>query len=776
MKKSRSFLKIALWTVGGSILGAFLGIGSLWWTVSFSPTELDLPSPSNHVVDRTGRILRVCLNEEGLLWLSCPVEEMGDWLPMATIAAEDGRFLRHPGVDPLALGRAVGQVVKNRRVTSGGSTLTMQVAKLLRPAPRTLPNKVGEMIRALKMERVLTKEEILEAYLNMAPYGGNLLGARTASLWYFGKEPEDLSLGEASLLAGLPQAPTRLRPDRNPEGCKERRRYVLERMLARGMVDELQVRAALKEPLPEDLGPAPFRCPHLTREVLETSRNSAGEIISLVDPQLQRWAEEGIREEVARLRSTGVSNGAVVVLNVSSGALVAMVGSADFFSVENQGQVNGTLALRSPGSALKPFLYAMALDAGLLTPETVLPDCPMHFGGYAPENYDGKYSQLVSMRLALQHSLNVPAVVTMDRVGVSRALDRLRKVGLDTLDRTSQEYGYALALGGCEVKLLDLSNAYASLARGGTWREVRWVESDPITEGRRVFSKESSYLIWEILSEVPIERWLPVQMIRKRPMRVAWKTGTSYGHRDAWTVGYTPEWVVGVWLGNFSGEPARGLVGRDAAAPLVARLFRKIYGQDRVPVPIIPEGLERRPICAVSGQPLGPDCPSTASGWFIRGVSSETPCQVHQKLPVDDHTGHLLCRDCWKGHSFHWETFAVWPSEVASVVGETASLPGHNPDCTRVARGKGPVIVSPREREVYFLLEETPGKKSALMLKALGDSDATTLFWFSNGEYLGCSSPGKTLPWNPSSGNHKLHCSDDRGRTASISFRVADSG
>jgi len=649
----------------------------------------------------------------------------------------------------------------------------MQVSKLLRPGPRTISRKLSETLFAIKMERCFSKKEILCAYLNLAPYGGNLVGARSASLWYFGKEPMDLSLGESAFLAGLPQAPTRLRPDKNPEAAAERRRYVLGRMRARNLADRHRLRAAESEPLPLKLGPAPFQAPHLAQSVLSRRGDEQGRIETCLIPWLQHRAEEGIREEVERLRNAGVSNGSVVVLEVESGNLIALVGSSDFFNEKDQGQVNGAFAPRSPGSALKPFVYAKALDEGWITPDTILPDCPIQFGEYSPVNYDGSFSHMVSMRRALQRSLNIPAVVVMERVGAPRVLESLRSMGLHTLQRPSEEYGYALALGGCEVTLLGLCNAYATLARGGVCKEVRFLRTDPVLEGKRIFSEEASFLIWEILSEVPIERWLSMEALRKVPLPVAWKTGTSYGHRDAWTVGYTPEFVVGVWMGNFSGRPAHGLVGRDAAAPLVARIFRELYGEKDVPVPLIPPGLERRSICSLSGQTSGEHCPETGRGWVIRGVSSAVPCQIHRRLPIDDLTGHVLCRECWQGRSFYWQVFAIWPNEIASFGGTSFQLPRHYAGCRRVAQGSSPIIVAPRQNETYYLLERTRGVTSPMILRAQASSDASRLFWFSNKDFLGCVNPGDGLSWNPDEGSHELRCSDDLGRNARVSFKVA---
>ncbi|MFW6162381.1 MAG: penicillin-binding protein 1C, partial [Planctomycetota bacterium] len=558
------------------------------------------------VLDRAGDVLRPFTGPDDCWAFWTGLEEVSPRLVEATIAVEDQRFRSHPGVDPLAVLRAVGQNVRHRRIVSGASTITMQVIRLLTPRPRTLRSKVIEAFRAVQLERRASKEAILEHYLNRAPYGGNLLGAEAASLAWFGKHACDLSLAEAALLAGLPQAPSRLRPDRHPERAKARRDHVLERMAACGFVSDEHLRVARRQPVAVRRSPFPFEAPHFAR-LVRRRYPGRGELHGTLDRRVQRLAEETVREAVAALRPEGVTNAAVVVIENRTAAVRAMVGSCDFHAEADDGQVNGAVAPRSPGSALKPFTYALAFQRGLATPDTVLADVPASYTGYEPENYDHAFRGPVPAAEALRDSLNVPAVRLLAQVG-HRPLHRfLRRLGLATLTRPADHYGLALTLGSTEVTLLELTSAYATLARLGVHRPYRLLETEPVPEGRRVLDAGAAWLVADALCEAD-----PLAGARSDDeLRMAWKTGTSYGHRDAWTVAFTPAYTVGVWVGNFDGRPSGALVGIRAAAPVARTLMDRIAGEAGSPWFERPPSVATRPVCPVSGLPPEPHCPGT---------------------------------------------------------------------------------------------------------------------------------------------------------------------
>ena len=726
------------------------------------------------VFDREGTLLRAFLadDESWMFWVG--TEEVSPRLLSATIAVEDQRFRSHPGVDPLAVARAGWTNAARRRRVSGASTITMQVMRLLWRRPRTVASKAVEAFRALQAEWLLDKDQILEWYLNLAPYGGNLIGVEAAALSYFGKHARDLTLAEAALLAGLPKSPTRLRPDRFPARARARRDFVLERMHACGTITDEQLATALREPLHARRRAFPFEAPHLARLVRGRNPGKAT-LHTTLDRRAQNVAETAIRKAVAALRGAGVTNGAVVIIENRTAAVRALVGSADFGSVEDAGQVNGAVAPRSPGSALKPFTYALAFERGVATPSTVLADVPANYTGYEPENYDHLYRGPVSARHALAHSLNIPAVRLLEQVGQPALHRFLKQLGLTTLNRPSSHYGLALTLGSVEVTLLELTNAYAALARLGLYRPCRLLETQPRRAGRRVLSEGAAYLVADVLSDTERLAGLAPWRSGKGQRRMAWKTGTSYGHRDAWTVAYTPHYTVGVWLGNFSGRPARGLVGIRSAAPVTARIVDGIHADVPPTWFAMPATVARRPLCAVSGQPLGERCPREAEGLCLVGRSSGRPCSVHARVCIDTATGRSLCPACLSGRGHTTETLECWPENLAAWLRRHQPhrrlAPPHLATCPRAADdGARPQILSPTDGQAYVVAGDEPSSGQKLLLKATSVADV--LYWFVDGALVAAVGPSEPTFWPLARGQHTIVCSDDAGRSSAVTISV----
>ncbi|MCF7838694.1 MAG: penicillin-binding protein 1C, partial [Candidatus Marinimicrobia bacterium] len=532
------------------------------------------------LTDRRGEPLRVRLGVNDLDCRPSYVPAPGHWIVRALIAAEDQRFWSHPGLDGLALLRAVRQNVSAGRRISGASTLSTQVIRLVQPRRRTLAAKVIEAFRALQMEQRYSKLDILAQYLNRAPFGGNIVGIEAAAWRYFGKQAADLSLAEAALLAGLPQAPSRLRPDRHPAAARARQAYVLERMQAGGEISAGEARLALAQPLAIRQAHYPFRAPHFTDWAgVPPGLPPGAPAVTTLDSDWQRLAEEVLER---RLAGRAITGGAIVLLDVRTGAVRALAGSPDYAAPDG-GQYNAALAARGAGSTLKPFVYALALDQGRLSPHSMLRDVPRHYRDYDPTNFDPVFRGVVSVREALVLSLNLPAIEAQDRVGQPRFLQLLRRLGLTTLSRPADHYGTGLVLGNGEVRLLDLVNAYACLARGGAYLPVRAFEALPPPAPRRLFSPEACWLITEMLSGDERAQDATGHAADVRLPRLAWKTGTSAGRRDAWTVAYNPEVVIGVWVGNLDGARSDWLVGRQAATPMVWDIFRRLYPDNQGP-------------------------------------------------------------------------------------------------------------------------------------------------------------------------------------------------
>jgi penicillin-binding protein 1C len=550
----------------------------------YPPDLARLNSHSVMVLARDGQILRAFSAAGGAWRFPVKPEEVDPKYLRFLIAYEDQRFYYHPGVDPFAVVRAAGQAVAAGEIVSGASTLSMQTARLLEPRPRVIASKLIEMGRAMQLEARIGKDAVLGIYLTLAPYGGNLEGVRAASLAYFGKEPAHLTEAQAALLVALPQSPETLRPDRFPAAAKAARDKVLARMLGAGMIDEATYRTALAEPSPSTRLPALNEAPHLA---LRLRLQSPGDLMvrTNIDADLQRRIEM----MAARVQATlepGAGVAALVVDNAER-RVVAYLGSADFFDDRRFGQNDMVDAVRSPGSALKPFIYGMAFEELIVHPETLVKDVPMRFGDYAPSNFDHLYRGEVTAREALQLSLNLPAVALLDRVGPARFAQRLRDAGAPLVlpDKHAQP-GLPIALGGVGTSLERMVTLYAALAEGGIARPLLYRADEKMGEGHVLMSPLAAWYVTRILDETPPpERWL-ASTNRRNASTVAYKTGTSYGFRDAWAIGYNARYTVGVWVGRPDGAFSAGRMGREAAAPIVLQIFDQLaHGESAASVP-----------------------------------------------------------------------------------------------------------------------------------------------------------------------------------------------
>ena len=557
--------------------------GGAWWIASLGPPPLgEGLAFSTLVVDRDGRLLRPYTTLDGRWRLPAGREQVDPRFLQLLLAYEDKRFGAHRGVDPLALGRAFTQLLGHRRIISGASTITMQVARLLEPrTERSLTAKLRQMVRALELEVTLSKDEILALYLSLAPYGGNLEGVRAASLAYFGKEPRRLTLGEAAMLVALPQSPEQRRPDRSADAARNARDRVLDRLGAAGVVPWDEIARAKHEPVPDGRKPMPMLAPHAADAVIAAAPDRSLHRLT-IDAALQRNLEDLARER-ARALGSEISV-AIVAVDHGSGEVLARVASADYFDTRRSGQVDMTAAVRSPGSTLKPFIYGLGFEDGLIHPDTLIEDRPIRYGNYAPENFDLTFQGTVTVRRALQLSLNVPAVAVLDKIGANRFAARLEQAGGSFALPEGEVPGLAIGLGGVGVKLTDLVALYAGLARLGTTvplteRVANRVEAP---SGRRLLDPVAAWYVGSILLGTP-----PPE--NAAGGRIAFKTGTSYGYRDAWAVGFDGRHTIGVWVGRPDGAPVPGLLGRVAAAPILFDAFART-GKLPAPLPRAPSG------------------------------------------------------------------------------------------------------------------------------------------------------------------------------------------
>ena len=564
---------------------AFPVVAAAWWTASLGPAPLGKDIEySARVLDRDGHLLRAYTASDGRWRLPVTFADVDPRFFDVLFAYEDKRFRSHHGVDPLAMARAVFQLVTNGRVLSGGSTLTMQVARLLEPHnSRTVSAKLRQIVRALEIEHALNKDQILSLYLGLAPYGGNIEGIRAASLAYFGKEPRHLSLGEAALLVALPQAPEQRRSDRFPELARAARNRVLDRFAATGRVPADEIALAKAEPVPTGRRLLPMMAPHAADQAIANAP-AVQELRLSIHGDLQRSLEELAREReyaLAASLSPSISL-AILAVDNATGQVIAHVGSPAYFDASHAGQVDMTQAVRSPGSTLKPFIYGLGFEDGFIHPETLIEDRPMSYGAYAPKNFDYNFQGTLTVREALQLSRNVPAIAVLDRVGPSRLAARLTQAGAWLTLPDDQAPGLAIGLGGAGIRLSDLVMLYAGIARLGMTLPLSERVDAPAPQARRLMDRAAAWSVGNVLLGSP-----PPD--NGAPGRIAFKTGTSYGYRDAWSIGFNGRYTVGVWVGRPDGAPVPGLFGRAAAAPILFDVFAQLGAPVAPPHP--PKGV-----------------------------------------------------------------------------------------------------------------------------------------------------------------------------------------
>ncbi|WP_062205115.1 penicillin-binding protein 1C [Aureimonas sp. AU12] len=595
---------------------ALLGHAAIERAVAARVAALREPETSRIVEARDGELLRAFAASDGRWRLEAVVGDVDPRFLRMLSAWEDKRFETHGGIDAQALARALWQSLRHGRPVSGGSTLTMQVARLLARLPTgSLRAKGEQLLGALALERARTKPEILSLYLRLAPYGGNIEGVRAASLVWFGHEPKRLTAGEAALLVALPQAPERLRPDLHPQATRLARDRVLARMAALGLLDPAEAERARRETIPTRRREMPMLAAHAAREAMaRAQRPGAGRVrVRLtIDAALQRRIEAYARDKMAGVPRP--QSLAILVADHATGEILASLGSPDLFDEGRQGHVDLTKAFRSPGSTLKPLIYGLAFERGVAHPESLLDDRPTAFAGYAPQNFDGAFEGSLTARRALQLSRNLPAVELLAAVGPSRLVERMRRAGAVPELGSRTLPGLAIGLGGLGISLEDLVRLYAGLANGGIARPLR-IDADPAAAlaagpGRRILSEQAAWYVTSILAGAPTTAKGP-------PGTIAFKTGTSFGYRDAWTVGYDGRHVVGVWLGRPDGAPVAGLVGQDSAAPVMRDVFARIGPATRLPGP--PPGI----LAASGSQPLPPAMRRLRAGGA--GASADAP-------------------------------------------------------------------------------------------------------------------------------------------------------
>jgi len=753
-------------------------------------------NPTSYVIDDDqGQLLGAAIASDGQ-WRFPYNNSVPDKFKQCIIAFEDKRFLHHPGVDILAFGRAIRQNLKAKQISSGGSTLTMQVIRLATHHKRTVWNKLLEMVMATRLEVSNSKNEILALYASNAPFGGNVIGLNAASWRYFGRSPDKLSWGEMAAMAILPNSPALVHPGKNRKVLLKKRNQLLDKLCTLKIIDQSTADLSKLEPMPDKPLPLPQLAPHLLERF-----KAEHPAQSLTATRLKTTLKAGLQQQVAEilernhrsLKANQINNIAAMVLDVETGAAVAYVGN--IFHPQDAGlesSVDVANAPRSPGSTLKPLLYASMLHDGFILPNTLIADIPTQIAGYHPENFDLGYDGAVPASRALARSLNVPAVKMLQKYKYERFYEVLKKAGITTLTQPADHYGLSLILGGCENTLWELTGTYASMARAlnhynqtGYYQDndyhtpvyqlIKEAEQPPEKNG--LLDAGSIYYTFQAMEEVmrPGEEMLWQQF--GSTQRIAWKTGTSFGFRDGWAIGVTPKYVVGVWVGNTTGEGRPNLTGINTAAPVLFEIFRQLpVTREWFKAPV--NAMVKVDVCRESGQRAGEYCEHIDATWVPAGGLKSPVCPYHQLVHLDLTRQWQVNTDCESPERIvHQKWFVLPPSMEYYYKARNyqyRTLPPFRNDCGVSDKTLPMEVIYPKDDAKIYIPIEADGTRGRMICNAAHRQPGMKIFWHLDDQYVGQTKDYHQVAINPQPGKHVLTLVDGSGNTVKLQFSVLD--
>lgn len=711
-----------------------------------------------------GTVLHSFLTNDDKWRMYTTLNEITPTLQQAFIQKEDRWFYWHPGVNPISIFRAFFKNTIKQKRTSGASTITMQVARMLEPKERTITSKLIEIIRALQLEWNFSKKEILQLYLNLVPYGGNIEGVKSASYLYFGKSPEQLSLAEVTTLTIIPNRPNSLQLGKNNEYIQSQRDKLLRAFQRKNSFPKESIEDALAEPLNAYRRPPPKLAPHFCIR-LKKKFPAQSIIKTNLNYSIQLDVEEIVSTYSNTLQFRDIHNAAVFIIDNRTHEVIAYVGSPDFNNSSTQGQVDGVKAVRSPGSTLKPLIYGIAFDKGIYTPRSVVNDVPIDFDGYTPENYDENFHGKIALSDALAQSLNIPAVKLLQEIKLKSLTDALEILNFKQIEKDKNKLGLSTALGGCGVTLEELVNLYSVFANQGKYVPPNYLKTDKKKSPIEILSPQANYMVAQILTQLR-RTDLPNggENVMNFP-KIAWKTGTSYGRRDAWSIGFNNQYTVGVWAGNFTGKGVPELSGADVATPLLLQIFNTITKKTEKDWFKRPENLAFRWVCSETGDIPSEFCTNKIQAYYIPGISSAKKCTHLQKIWVNTDSTISYCSSCLPNDDFLEKWYPNYAPELLSYF-EMRNLPyikipEHNASCRKIADKKFPVITKPVNGLTYYIEQEN---KQELMLTAQVANDVKNISWYVNDVFI--KTTDKTTPVfiQPTKGKLKISCTDDKGR------------
>lgn len=709
------------------------------------------------VLDNNGKIMGVYLNKDEQ-WHLKSADEIPEKLKRAVMVFEDKNFYSHNGVDFSAVIRAVKDNIFEKRRT-GASTITMQAVKMAQPKERSYFNKYLEIVHAFKLEKYYKKDEILKMYLNNAPYGGNIVGYKTASYMYFRKSPKELTWSEAALLAVLPNSPGLMNVEKNRGKLIEKRNFLLKKLYEKNFINERQYRISLKEPVPDRRYSFPVLAPHLARRLVNENKDKKI-IKSTIDSEIQKKTEKAVKDYSEFLKLSGINNTAVLIINNKNYKVTAYAGSQDFYDFENNGQVDGITAKRSPGSLLKPFLYAKVIDEGIAAPQSKIPDIPLYFSNFSPQNANKKYYGMVEMRDALIKSLNIPFVELLKDYGEDKFFYFLKDI-LNFEDKNPERYGLSLILGTKEFTMEEIGILYSGLANYGNFKNLKYTE-ESTEEGRQLLTKGASYLTLITMRE--LERPGMEKFYREKNP-VSWKTGTSHGRRDGWAAGVTPEWTVVVWTGNFTGEGNPNLTGVYTGGNLLFNILKFLPKTEKEFV--MPNDLEKIKVDRETGYRLKYDIPYKEI-FYPKDAKPLKVSPYYKKIFVNKNGEETDSRD----ESFNEREekyILLYPLEVVNYfVRENFDVSNIFSEKTAEKTIK---FIYPKNNLKIIVPKDFDGEKSLIV--KIANIKNRELYWYVNKEYAG-KSREKERSFNLKKGNYEITVVSEKGETAKINFQVAE--
>lgn len=759
---TRQFFK----RLGIGILGLFVVFFLLNWIFPLK----DKIGYSTIITDNKGEVVNAFLTKDQKWRMKTELEEISPLLQKTIIAKEDKYFYSHPGVNPFAVVRAFFNNLFKMRRTSGASTITMQVAKALEPGKRNVWSKMREMFRAFQLELKYSKKEILQMYLNLVPYGGNIEGVKAASLLYFKKNPDHLSLAEITALSIIPNRPTSLVLGKNNDLIVQERNRWLKKFAREKVFTEKEIEDALAESLNATRGTVPHYLPHLSYKL----KKQGGDIIKTnIDLNTQLKTEKLVEDFIRTQRLRNIKNAAVVIIDNKTHKIITYVGSSNFFDTTDGGQVNGANAVRQPGSTLKPLMYAMSFDEGLLTPKTVMTDVAVNYAGYTPENYDEKFNGYVTVEYALEHSLNIPAVKGLKLLGNEKMIQKLSNCNFKQIQKDRRKLGLSLILGGCGTTLEELTGLFSSFANDGIYIDPSFTQNDTAHQKITVISPAANFMINEILSKVNRPDFPLNWSATERMPKIAWKTGTSYGKKDAWSIGYNKKYTVGIWTGNFSGLGVADLSGANIATPLLFKIFNTIdYDSDEEWF-TQPKDCDIRQVCSETGLVPSEYCTNMVTDYFIPLISSSKVCNNRQEIMISSDEKIAYCKSCAPQTGYKKKWYKIVDPDMQAWFEENRiayqKLPFHNPECELIFKGAAPSITSPVNGTEYLISKKTP---EPLQLICKTANDVTKVYWYINNKFYKSSNAGEKQFFVPEEGPVKISCTDDKGRNRDIKITV----